>query len=105
MNNFLLPVESVTIPVPDNFFSESPPIDSNLDDAIASSSVRDTVVIESNSEESDSMTESESEIHDVDKVDSDIFHDSGVWNMPLSDPIRVELVSRGLGDVVWDFDS
>ena len=99
MHNFLLPVESVTVPVPDISFVESPPIDSNLDETIASSSVRDTVGIESNSEESNSMTGPESEIHDVDKVDPDIFHDAGVWNIPLSDPIRIELVSRGPVDL------
>ena len=99
MHNFLLPVESVTVPVPDISFVESPPIDSNLDETIASSSVRDTVGIESNSEESDSMTGPESEIHDIDKVDPDIFHDAGVWNIPLSDPIRIELVSRGPVDL------
>ena len=95
MHNFLMPVEPVTVPVPDIVFVESPSIDSNIDDAIACSSVRETVGIESNSEGSDSITEPESEIHDVAKVDPDIFHDAGVWIIPLTDPIRIELVSRG----------
>ena len=31
----------------------------------------------------------------IGEVDSDFFHDSGVWNIPLSDSIQIEIVSRG----------
>ena len=30
----------------------------------------------------------------IGEVDSDIFHDSAVWNIPSSDSIRIEIVSR-----------
>ena len=52
-------------------------------------------------EESDSLMGSDAgaaETH-IGKVDSDIFHDSGVWNIPLSDSIRIEIVSRGPVDL------
>ena len=35
----------------------------------------------------------------IGEVDSDIFYDSGVWNIPLSDSIRIEIVSRGPVDL------
>ena len=31
----------------------------------------------------------------IESLDSDIFHDAGVWNTSLSDSIRIEIVSRG----------
>ena len=35
----------------------------------------------------------------IGEVDCDIFYDSGVWNIPLSDSIRIEIVSRGPVDL------
>ena len=34
------------------------------------------------------MEEPESEIHHVDKVDPDLFHNAGVWSIPLSNSVR-----------------
>ena len=35
----------------------------------------------------------------IGEVNNDIFHDSGVWNVPLFDYIRIEIVSRGPVDL------
>ena len=75
----------------------------NHEDTVYSLSALCSIDRASFSEESDSSMGSDAraaETHiGIGEVDSDIFHDSGVWNIPLSNSIRIEIVSRGPVDL------
>ena len=73
----------------------------NHQDTVSSLSALGSIDRASFSEESGSLQGSyagAAETH-IGEVDSDIFHDSGVWNIPLFDSIWIEIVSRGPVDL------
>ena len=94
---FFVPIEAVSTINSIEEISTGP----NHEDTVSSLSALGSIDRASFSEESDSLMGSDAgaaETH-IGEVDSDIFHDSGVWNIPLSDSIRIEIVSRGPVDL------
>ena len=94
---FFVPIEAVSTINSIEEISTGP----NHEDTVSSLSALGSIDRASFSEESDSLMGSDAgaaETH-IGEVDSDIFNDSGVWNIPLSDSIRIEIVSRGPVDL------
>ena len=91
IQRFFVPIEAVSTINSIEEISTGP----NHEDTVSSLSALGSIDRASFSEESDSLMGSDSgaaETH-IGEVDSDIFHDSGVWNIPFSDSIRIEIVS------------
>ena len=97
IQRFFVPIEAVSTINSIEEISTGP----NHEDTVSSLSALGSIDRASFSAESDYLMGSDAgaaETH-IGEVDSDIFHDSGVWNIQLSDSIRIEIVSRGPVDL------